>query len=126
MQGPDAVTFDNLTLAHFLDKADRLAGSAEEIKALNAQVHPFAEVKQHPDMSALLAYAFCIHNWLCCCAQPPASLTSTQTSNVLEHHKHMHLLLDITSWLLLAASRRQLSRFSAQAAYAAMSTGKVM
>jgi len=39
LQGPDAVTFDNLTLAHFLDKADRLAGCAEEIKALNAQVH---------------------------------------------------------------------------------------
>ncbi|DBA90074.1 TPA: hypothetical protein ACH3X2_004335 [Trebouxia sp. C0005] len=36
-KGPDAVTFDNLTLAHFLDKADRLAGCAEEIKALNAQ-----------------------------------------------------------------------------------------
>ncbi|KAL0047749.1 hypothetical protein WJX82_010930, partial [Trebouxia sp. C0006] len=36
-KGPDAVTFDNLTLAHFLDKADRLAGCAEDINALNAQ-----------------------------------------------------------------------------------------
>lgn len=100
MQGPDAVTFDNLTLAHFLDKADRLAGCAEEIKALNAQVHPFAEVKQHPDMSALLAYAFCIYNWSCCCAQPPASLTSTQAAMSVSNHKRMHLLLNITSWLL--------------------------
>ena len=38
MQGPDAVTYENLTLAHFLDKAERLAASANDIKALNAQV----------------------------------------------------------------------------------------
>ena len=38
LQGPDAVTYENLTLAHFLDRADKLAASAEEIKALNAQV----------------------------------------------------------------------------------------
>ena len=38
LQGPEAVTFDNVTLAHFLDKAERLAACAEDIKALDAQV----------------------------------------------------------------------------------------
>ena len=38
LQGPDAVTYENLSLAHFLDKADQLAASAESVKALNAQV----------------------------------------------------------------------------------------
>lgn len=38
LQGPDAVTFENLSLAHFLDKADQLAACAEKVKALNAQV----------------------------------------------------------------------------------------
>ncbi|KAL3130926.1 hypothetical protein ABBQ38_000251 [Trebouxia sp. C0009 RCD-2024] len=36
-KGPDAVTFENLSLAHFLDKADQLAACAEKVKALNAQ-----------------------------------------------------------------------------------------
>ena len=38
LQGPEAVTFDNVTLAHFLDKAQQLAACAEQIKALDAQV----------------------------------------------------------------------------------------
>ena len=33
------MTFDNVTLAHFLDKAEQLAASAEQIKALDAQVY---------------------------------------------------------------------------------------
>ena len=38
MQGPSAVTLETLTLAHFLDRATQLAASAQEIKALDAQV----------------------------------------------------------------------------------------
>ncbi len=37
MKGPDAVTRDNLTLRHFLDKADALIAKMEEIKKLDAQ-----------------------------------------------------------------------------------------
>ena len=74
MQGPDAVTFDNLTLAHFLDKADRLAGCAEEIKALNAQVHPFADIPSSDsiltEQSAVPACAFCNSNRLLRCTTP--------------------------------------------------------
>ena len=38
MQGPSAVTLETLTLAHFLDRATQLAASAQDIKALDAQV----------------------------------------------------------------------------------------
>ena len=38
VQGPSAVTLETLTLAHFLDRAVQLAASAQEIKALDAQV----------------------------------------------------------------------------------------
>ena len=38
VQGPSAVTLETLTLAHFLDRAAQLAASAQEIKALDAQV----------------------------------------------------------------------------------------
>ena len=38
VQGPSAVTLETLTLAHFLDRATQLAASAQEIKALDAQV----------------------------------------------------------------------------------------
>lgn len=36
-KGPGAVSIENLTLAHFLDKAEALAGSAAAIKALDSQ-----------------------------------------------------------------------------------------
>lgn len=44
MQGPEAVTFENVTLAHFLDKAQQLAACAEQVKALDAQVRMHAPV----------------------------------------------------------------------------------
>jgi hypothetical protein len=36
--GPNAVSKDNVTLAHFLDKADAILKNAENIKKLDAQV----------------------------------------------------------------------------------------
>ena len=38
LQGPMAVTVETLTLAHFLDRAERFAACVPEIKALDAQV----------------------------------------------------------------------------------------
>ena len=71
LQGPDAVTYETLTLAHFLDRADRLAACAEEIKALNAQVLQDSSIKTRLPLSIAWASAFwpshampiVLHSW---------------------------------------------------------------
>jgi len=90
MQGPDAVTYDNLTLAHFLDRADRLAGCAEEIKALNAQVlktsllHPahYLQLALAPTGRARTHPGYM---WAFCCALHAAQLQHSVRRSVTHH-----------------------------------------
>lgn len=49
--GPNAITKENVTLAHFLDKADALVKNAEAIKALDSQ----AQVRVQTGMRRQLA-----------------------------------------------------------------------
>ena len=93
------MTYENLTLAHFLDKADQLAACAEEVKALNAQVclfamsnQAFAQVAVFPhaewQCQSLLALCLCLRHSckLVCMLLSPVHGPADLPSQHLQYH----------------------------------------